>query len=340
MGTMAGGEEPTAGIRVSDAERDAAVERLSAATGDGRLTLQEFSQRMELATAARTRADLDGLVADLPADSATAGSAVAGPPSWHVSPIGGLRIRGPWRMDRHVIVVSLVGGARLDLSQAQLAAPQVMLTKVSLVGGTKVTVPPGIRVEASGFSLIGGTRIDAGPQPGPGAPIVRIRAFALVGGIRIRRSGTSERLRQQHHGLAARSLPDASTAPAAATRPALSAPAVAITSAPRCLASWTISIPVTPPAPWTSTVAPGPAPSAPRRTWSAVRAGTGSAPATWDGTASGTGATSLAAATNHCAHAPWARSGSEWVVTAARPRPRPPRRRPGRQRRRLPRQAP
>lgn len=196
MGAMAGGEEPAAGIRVSDSERDAAVERLSAATGDGRLTLEEFSQRMELATTARTRADLDGLVADLPADAATAGSAASGPPSWHVSPVGGLKIRGPWRMDRHVIVVSLVGGARLDLSQAQLAAPQVTLTKVSLVGGTKVTVPPGIRVEASGFSLIGGTRIDAGPEPGPGAPAVRIRAFALVGGIRIRRSGTSGRLRR------------------------------------------------------------------------------------------------------------------------------------------------
>ena len=200
MGAMAGGEEPAAGIRVSDAERDAAVERLSAATGDGRLTLEEFSQRMELATTARTRADLDGLVGDLPADAATAGSAVtsgaSGPPSWHVSPVGGLKIHGPWRMDRHVIVVSLVGGAQLDLSQAQLAAPQVTVTKVSLVGGTKVTVPPGIRVEASGFSLIGGTRIDAGPEPGPGAPTVRIRAFALVGGVRIRRSGTSGRLRR------------------------------------------------------------------------------------------------------------------------------------------------
>jgi hypothetical protein len=94
MGAMAGGEEPAAGIRVSDAERDAAVERLSADTGDGRLTLEEFSQRMELATAARTRADLDGLVADLPADAATAGSAASGPPSWHVSPIGGLRSAG------------------------------------------------------------------------------------------------------------------------------------------------------------------------------------------------------------------------------------------------------
>jgi len=147
MGETTGGQEPTAGIRVSDAERDAAVERLSVAAGDGRLTLGEFSQRMELATAARTRADLDRVVADLPADAATAGSVVtsgaSGPPSWHVS----------------------------------------------LVGGTRVTVPPGIRVEASGFSLIGGTRIEGGPEPGPGAPTVRIRAFSLVGGFRIQRSG-------------------------------------------------------------------------------------------------------------------------------------------------------
>jgi Domain of unknown function (DUF1707) len=168
MGALAGGGEPAAGIRVSDAGRDAAVERLSAATGDGRLTLEEFSQRMERATAARTRADLDRLVADLPADAAAAGSAVtsgtSAPPSWHISPVGGLRINGPWRMDRHVIVVSIVGGARLDLSEAQLAAPEVTLTKVSLVGGT---------------------RVEGGPEPGPGAPTVNIRAFSLVGGVRI-----------------------------------------------------------------------------------------------------------------------------------------------------------
>jgi hypothetical protein len=187
------GDEPAAGIRASDAERDATVERLSAATGDGRLTLEEFSQRMELATAARTRAELDRLVTDLPADRPATGTAVAGPakasPSWHVSPIGGLRVYGPWRMERHVISVSLVGGTRLDLSEAQLAAPEVTLTGVSLVGGTRIRVPQGIRVEASGFSLVGGTRIEGGPEPGPGAPTVHIRAFSLVGGVRIYRSG-------------------------------------------------------------------------------------------------------------------------------------------------------
>src|SRR6185312_119203 len=70
----------------------------------------------------------------------------------------------------------------LDLSQAQLAAPQVTLTKLSLLGGVSIGVPPGIRVEASGFSLIGGTSVDAGPEPGPGAPTVHIRAFSLLGG--------------------------------------------------------------------------------------------------------------------------------------------------------------
>jgi hypothetical protein len=191
MGETTGGEE-AAGIRVSDAERDAVVERLSAATGDGRLTLEEFSQRMDLATAAKTRADLEPLTADLPADAAPAGRAVAsgasGSPSWHISPIGGFRVDGPWRMDRHVIVGALVGGAKMDLSQAQLAAPEVMLTKVSLVGGARIWVPPGVRVELSGFSLIGGTRIEAGPEPGPGAPTIRIRAFSIVGGTRVLRS--------------------------------------------------------------------------------------------------------------------------------------------------------
>jgi hypothetical protein len=192
MSETTGGDDAAANLRVSDAERDATVERLSGATGDGRLTLEEFSQRMELATAARTRADLEPLTADLPADAAPAARAVtsgaSGSPSWHISPIGGFKVSGPWRMDRHVIVGALVGGAKIDLSQAQLAAPEVTLTKVSLVGGARITVPPGIRVELSGFSLIGGTRIEAGPEPGPGAPTIRIRAFGIVGGTRIQRS--------------------------------------------------------------------------------------------------------------------------------------------------------
>jgi len=192
MGETTDDDQPAGGIRASDAERDATVERLSRAAGDGRLTLEEFSQRMEQATAAKTRAELDRLVADLPAETADAGAVAttgSAPATWHISPVGGLRVSGPWRMPRHVIVASIVGGTWLDLSQAQLAAREVTLTTVSLVGGTRIMVPPGIRVEASGFSLVGGTRVEGGPEPGPGAPTVYVRAFSLVGGIRIERGG-------------------------------------------------------------------------------------------------------------------------------------------------------
>ncbi len=181
------------GVRASDAERDATVERLSQATGEGRLTLDEFTQRMEQASTARTRAELDRLVTDLPASAEPTSAAVSvgthSGPSWHVTPVGGLNVFGPWRMGRHVIVLSLVGGARLDLSQAELAAPDVTLTKVSLVGGVRARIPRGIRVDASGLSLIGGTQVEGAPDPGPGAPTIHIRAFSVVGGIRIRRSG-------------------------------------------------------------------------------------------------------------------------------------------------------
>jgi Domain of unknown function (DUF1707)/Cell wall-active antibiotics response 4TMS YvqF len=189
MGGTPGGEEPAPGVRASDAERDATIERLSAATGDGRLTLEEFSQRMEQASSARTRAELERLVADLPVDAGGTSSAVAAraaaPATWHVSPIGGLTVRGPWRMDRHVVVVSLIGGADLDLSQAELAAPEVTLTHVSLLGGVRITVPAGVRVDRSGFSLIGGTRVESGPEPGPGAPTIHIRTFSLLGGVEV-----------------------------------------------------------------------------------------------------------------------------------------------------------
>src|SRR4051795_9612457 len=54
-------------VRASDAEREATVTRLQTAVGEGRIDLDEFGQRVEAAYAAATTADLDRLLADLPA---------------------------------------------------------------------------------------------------------------------------------------------------------------------------------------------------------------------------------------------------------------------------------
>ena len=53
-------------IRVSDAERQAAADRLGAAMADGRLDMAEYDRRIALAYGAVTYGDLDQLFTDLP----------------------------------------------------------------------------------------------------------------------------------------------------------------------------------------------------------------------------------------------------------------------------------
>ncbi|MDQ6696546.1 MAG: DUF1707 domain-containing protein [Actinomycetota bacterium] len=52
--------------RVSDAERDAVVEQLRLNMADGRLDIDEYGERVATALAARTGADLQAVLADLP----------------------------------------------------------------------------------------------------------------------------------------------------------------------------------------------------------------------------------------------------------------------------------
>ncbi len=54
-------------LLASDSERDEVAERLREAAGEGRMTPEELEQRLGHAFGARTRGELDALVADLPA---------------------------------------------------------------------------------------------------------------------------------------------------------------------------------------------------------------------------------------------------------------------------------
>jgi hypothetical protein len=53
-------------MRASQEERDRVVELLRTHAGEGRLDLDELEERVETALSARTRGELDALVADLP----------------------------------------------------------------------------------------------------------------------------------------------------------------------------------------------------------------------------------------------------------------------------------
>lgn len=58
---------PGPNMRVGDAEREAVASQLREHYADGRLTLDELNERLDLALSAKTRADLNGVLRDLPA---------------------------------------------------------------------------------------------------------------------------------------------------------------------------------------------------------------------------------------------------------------------------------
>jgi hypothetical protein len=74
------GDQRRASLRASDADREQLVEQLRQHHTEGRLTLEELTERTERAYAARTLGDLDALTTDLPAGSPGAGTAPAGAP--------------------------------------------------------------------------------------------------------------------------------------------------------------------------------------------------------------------------------------------------------------------
>jgi hypothetical protein len=199
--------------RASDAEREAVVARLRDAAGEGRLTVEELAERIDAAYAARTRAELEPLTADLPAPQERSGftpavAPAAGPPApaRAASPLvfgilGGGDRTGRWRVPSRMTVINVMGGADLDLREAVLETPEVEITVWSVMGGSTITVPEGVHVELDGFALMGGNDLRLDPTHAgapPGAPVVRVRAWSLMGGTDVRTPGPRWRRR---HGL-------------------------------------------------------------------------------------------------------------------------------------------
>jgi hypothetical protein len=181
--------EPPA-VRASDAERDRAVATLQATMVEGRLTLEEYSGRLDAAYAARTREELDELLRDLPTTAALPER--RRPASrWTVAVMGGATKRGRWRIEGRTRAVAVMGGCHLDLRRAELAGSEVTIEAYAIMGGIEIVVPENVEVELSGIAIMGGKDHRPGRrEPPPGAPVVRVRALAVMGGVSVKTKAT------------------------------------------------------------------------------------------------------------------------------------------------------
>ena len=191
---VAGGSAAESGrspaLRASDRERDAVVQRVQQAFAEGRLDDIEFDERMRAALTARTYTDLDVLLADLPAEMATAGPAAAiagrGPGRLAIALKSSMRRGGRWRVPERYTTVVYKGNGWLDLRAAELSGPVTTFLAVAYKSQVKILVPPGVRVEMTGFGVTqGADEEDPGYRLPTDAPVVQVRGVGYKGTVEI-----------------------------------------------------------------------------------------------------------------------------------------------------------
>jgi DUF1707 SHOCT-like domain len=172
--------------RVADEDRERVVDALRRHCAEGRLALDEFTQRLDEAYAARTKDDLAFVLRELPetAPAPRPGKRRA----WLVTLLGSEQRRGPWRVPPRIFAFSLIGSPDLDFRRAVVTSDEIRITSVSLIGSLTAKIPAGVDVELGGFCLVGGndfvTHDDVPPGSGEG-PRVTIRSYSLIGGAAV-----------------------------------------------------------------------------------------------------------------------------------------------------------
>jgi len=141
-------------VRMSDADREKVADRLRKAVGEGRLTLDEFEHRVSGVLAARTFAEVEPFVADLPGGPAS-------PPAPERGELrttaAGLKRRGRWVVPRHLRVTSRAGSVKLDFTEAHISHDSVEIELDVFAGSTTLVLPPGASVDIDSVELIAGS---------------------------------------------------------------------------------------------------------------------------------------------------------------------------------------
>ena len=170
--------------RLSDAERDQTVEWLRDDLLAGRLTLEEFSERVDQAYAARIRADLQQLRLGLPSPEQLPGGRSDRRATRLTGALFGKVVkRGRIKLRRWTVAGGAFCDVDLDLRQAEVQAQRTKLIVLVGLGNVDVYVPENVNVTVSGVT-IGGHRREWGDDiERRGAPVISVRAISLLGTV-------------------------------------------------------------------------------------------------------------------------------------------------------------
>ncbi|WP_188316928.1 DUF1707 SHOCT-like domain-containing protein [Solihabitans fulvus] len=177
---MAEGEAGKLLVRLSDQDREQAVEVLNLAVSDGRLSWDEHAERVRLVYLARTSAELRPHLADL-------GGVTEVVPAQRVRALGSKIKRAPGPV-RRVEARATFGAVVLDLCGLG-PGEQLDVEASSFCGKVCMIVGDDARVIDDGTAVLG-KRALPGPPDEPGGPVIRIVGRSTLGNLKVFRKSS------------------------------------------------------------------------------------------------------------------------------------------------------
>ena len=198
--------------RLSPAEREAAIARLSAAFAQDVLPVEEFEQRVAAVYRAGSPVDLSALVADLPSPTlptgrsvvAGSGAELAAVPQRIDAIFGSVDRGGRLNVPPRLEIRSVFGNVELDLSDAHFGAGLTEIEVLAVFGNIELRLPAHVVVENHGNGMLAnfscrtpssadGVRVSAD------APLVRVTGKAVLGNVEIEVAPAGPDLIEKRH---------------------------------------------------------------------------------------------------------------------------------------------
>lgn len=186
-------------IRIGHAERDEAVEALRTAAGDGRLTLDELDGRIEAAMAAKTRGDIQAVLADLMPPNEL--GRILEPqlpvvqvnaPGWSWQDPLTLTAKwddvvraGPWEVPPFLELNPVASNVKLNFVDARTTGDLIDVVVNGGAGNAVLIVPPGWGVDTSRVekNSMGVIKTSVDQRPRPGQPLLVVRGRTSMGNV-------------------------------------------------------------------------------------------------------------------------------------------------------------
>jgi hypothetical protein len=186
-------DDPSRKLRISNADREQALQHLQEAMAQGMISADELAERSDRALNAKTREDIDPLVADLPhATVAYPGGALPTPIAANDvmdlgATLGSTSRKGYWVVPRKLRVRSRLGSTELDFTEAQIDHP-VVDVEIDVKGGSvEMRLPEGASASMDDVHVTAGSIEDHRKYREPmGRPHFNVTGTLSWGSLEIR----------------------------------------------------------------------------------------------------------------------------------------------------------